>query len=379
MSNSLQKQLFLHNFKKAEAHLGLSVGEEDDDEGKDGLGDLPCISPSPKSNKSSSHAAPLPNWKEYFSFNEKVELSDQNFVLNTYYNLPSTTETSSIPIFIFHHGAGSSAMTFAPLAKELYDRLEGKCGTFSFDARGHGQSRPISNDIPINYDLDTFVQDFKLMVETFYNDHLLELPQGKLSLIFVGHSLGGSICTFLFHKLNETIRNKALGVAMFDIVEEAAILALDKVDSFLAATPNNFRSMDEAVDWHVANGLSKTRSSASVAIPALFRESSTGKVIRITNLLDFSPFWNTWFKGLSERFVSLPTSKLLILAGNDNLDKRLIIGQMQGKYQLVVFQESGHFIQEDYPAKTAVTLIDFWKRNDTKSMVIKTNWGHSDK
>ena len=37
MSNSLQKQLFLHKFKKAEAHLGLSVGE-DDDEGKDGLG-----------------------------------------------------------------------------------------------------------------------------------------------------------------------------------------------------------------------------------------------------------------------------------------------------------------------------------------------------
>lgn len=48
---------------------------------------------------------------------------------------------------------------------------------------------------------------------------------------------------------------------------------------------------------------------------------------------------------------------------------------MQGKYQLVVFQDSGHFIQEDSPIKTAITLIDFWKRNDSRNVVIKTNWG----
>lgn len=78
---------------------------------------------------------------------------------------------------------------------------------------------------------------------------------------------------------------------------------------------------------------------------------------------------------LSHSFVGLPVSKLLILAGNENLDKELIVGQMQGKYQLVVFQDSGHFIQEDSPIKTAITLIDFWKRNDSRNVVIKTNWG----
>jgi hypothetical protein len=37
--------------------------------------------------------------------------------------------------------------------------------------------------------------------------------------------------------------------------------------------------------------------------------------------------------------------KLLVLAGTDRLDKPLTIGQMQGKYQLIVYPESGHSIQ----------------------------------
>ncbi|QLQ80928.1 hypothetical protein HG537_0E02830 [Torulaspora globosa] len=316
-------------------------------------------------------------WEEFFENNERYTLSERNFEFNTYFTLPKSCQDASIPVFIFHHGAGSSGLTFANLSKQLVEKLEGKCAVFSFDARGHGRTRPIDLSKEVTYDLEAFIYDFVTLVNLFYERHLKKLVVQKLSIIFVGHSLGASICTFAYAHRTAEIRERSLGVCMLDIVEEAAIQALQKVHSFLISTPNVFNNYNEAVDWHVQHGLSRCRESAQVAIPALFTATKTQKVVRITNLNDFRPYWHTWFKNLSHSFVALPTNKLLLLAGNDNLDKELIIGQMQGKYQLVVFQDSGHFIQEDVPRKTAITLIDFWKRNDSKSTVIKTNWGEN--
>lgn len=64
-----------------------------------------------------------------------------------------------------------------------------------------------------------------------------------------------------------------------------------------------------------------------------------------------------------------------MLAGTDRLDKELMIGQMQGKYQLVVFPDAGHFVQEDLPEKTAGVLVDFWKRNDGTRLVLPPKLG----
>jgi protein phosphatase methylesterase 1 len=86
-----------------------------------------------------------------------------------------------------------------------------------------------------------------------------------------------------------------------------------------------------------------------------------------------------------------------LLAGTDRLDKELMIGQMQGtyegfplgelfcwvvayiqhigKYQLQVFPEAGHFIQEDVPEKTAMVLVDFYKRNDRSALVLPPKVG----
>ena len=46
-----------------------------------------------------------------------------------------------------------------------------------------------------------------------------------------------------------------------------------------------------------------------------------------------------------------------------------------GKYQLTVFPDSGHFVQEDQPGKTAKTLVDFWKRNDGRLLVLPPKVG----
>jgi len=53
-----------------------------------------------------------------------------------------------------------------------------------------------------------------------------------------------------------------------------------------------------------------------------------------------------WFTGLSSRFLNARTARLLVLAGTDRLDKELMIGQMQGKFQLVVVPGVGHMLHE---------------------------------
>lgn len=53
-----------------------------------------------------------------------------------------------------------------------------------------------------------------------------------------------------------------------------------------------------------------------------------------------------WFKSLSSSFLSARTARLLVLAGTDRLDKELMIGQMQGKFQMVVVPGVGHMLQE---------------------------------
>lgn len=56
--------------------------------------------------------------------------------------------------------------------------------------------------------------------------------------------------------------------------------------------------------------------------------------------------YTEWFTGLSKSFLSARTARLLVLAGTDRLDQELMIGQMQGKFQLVIVNDVGHMLQE---------------------------------
>ena len=53
-----------------------------------------------------------------------------------------------------------------------------------------------------------------------------------------------------------------------------------------------------------------------------------------------------WFRGLSAAFLAARTARLLVLAGTDRLDRELMIGQMQGKFQMVVVPNTGHMLHE---------------------------------
>lgn len=108
--------------------------------------------------------------------------------------------------------------------------------------------------------------------------------------------------------------------------------------------------------------------SARVSVPALVR-STADSFGWITDLASSEQYWSGWFTGLSKKFLTARAAKLLVLAGTDRLDTELMIGQMQGKYQLVVMQEVGHCLQEDAPDRLAVTLVDFMKRNDQANIL----------
>jgi len=86
---------------------------------------------------------------------------------------------------------------------------------------------------------------------------------------------------------------------------------------------------------------------------------------RFTWRIDLSKtdqFWEGWFKDLSSLFLSCPAAKLLIIAGVDRLDKDLVIGQMQGKFQMEVLPRCGHCVHEDAPDKVAEVLATFLLR-----------------
>jgi hypothetical protein len=62
----------------------------------------------------------------------------------------------------------------------------------------------------------------------------------------------------------------------------------------------------------------------------------------------------------------LPSSPILITSPID-ADAR---DSKKGKYALQVFPEAGHFIHEDMPDKTAMLLVDFYRRNDRCALVL---------
>ncbi|KAF5099606.1 hypothetical protein D0Z03_000980 [Geotrichum reessii] len=247
---------------------------------------------------------------------------------------------------------------------------------------------------PEDYSLATLTADFLWVTNAVLSDPALADPAAGLataSLILVGHSLGGSVvssaCSLPYVSMLAGGRGAAAvtGVVVLDVVEGSALDALAAMNNIINSIPTQFDTREDAVDWHVRTMALRNKDSACVSVPPLLVPlnvstttiKASGNTDNDENIkygwkLDLrktAPFWRGWFEGLSTRFLTISSSisKLLILAGTDRLDKELMIGQMQGKYQLVVYQDSGHFVQEDVPNKCALTLHDFWERNDRNS------------
>ncbi|CAF9903368.1 MAG: Protein phosphatase methylesterase 1 [Heterodermia speciosa] len=286
------------------------------------------------------------------------------------------------PLFVTHHGAGSSGLSFAMLTSELRKALPNS-GVLSLDARGHGETTvkntgQFTMEGPLNLSLEILSQDLL---------DVIRLTQKKLSwselpdMVFLGHSLGGAVTTDLASsgKMGDVL----LGYAIFDVVEGSAIDALQSMQSYLSTRPRGFPSLSAGIEWHTRSRTLRNTTSARVSVPSLLcQENLPGSTSGDgrpwtwrTDLAATQPYWEGWFVGLSKKFLEAKGGKLLLLAGTDRLDKELMIGQMQGKYQLQVFPEAGHFIHEDQAEKTAMVVADFYRRNDRSALILPPKVG----
>lgn len=302
----------------------------------------------------------------YFAQELYFDCEDADTKARYHVYLTPPTDLKKGPLFICHHGAGSDALTWALFVQHLRQKLP-DAGVLCLEARNHGSavtSKTDGSEI-FDFSLATLAADALIMInKTKEHWGLAQLPP----TILVGHSMGGGVVLRL--TADFSLGPALIGYSVLDIVEGSAVDALRGMTAYLASRPSTFASIDDAISWHLRSRTLRNAESAGITVPSLFTRLPSGKYRWRTNFEGMKPYWDEWFKGMDDRFLNSRGAKQLILAGTDRLDRDLMIGQMQGKFQLVVLPEAGHFVQEDCPEKSAQLVVEFFRRNDRSAMVL---------
>jgi len=284
------------------------------------------------------------SWEKYFDLKDDICIEGTNDFFRVY---SAGDMNSDLPIFVFLHGAGHTALSWGFTAVEL--KRSNKCKILAYDCRGHGST---VTDNESDLSAETLSQDAVNVINQICKNC-------SSPIIIVGHSMGGAIAA----RAAATQKiNRLVGLVVVDVVEGTALAALSSMHSILEKRPQSFNSLEAAVEWSVSSGTLKNLDSARLSIPSQLLENE-GKWVWKTNLQATEKYWKGWFTNLSQIFLSARVAKLLVLAGTDRLDTDLTIAQMQGKFQMVLLPLAGHVIQEDDPAKTAQALLQFQQRN----------------
>lgn len=358
----------------------------EDEEAKDTLGELPgARMPRPASVVPPACApaayAPLKS-DDCFATALEVEIAvaggDAPAVVRTYFTPPSTAgpegSLAKSTLFVCHHGAGSDALSFALMAKEVTARTRGEVGVLAYDCRAHGRSQ-FPPHAARDLSLSALTADLLAVLTTLFPE-----PAKRPSIVLVGHSMGGAVAVSAAHALQAQALLRVSGVAMLDIVEGTSLRLLPHMIGVIQRRPEGFVSVEAAVQWHVETRAIRNLESARRSVPSLLRYDASCEPLPwrwATDLAATEPFWRGWFTGLSGRFLATRAARLLILAETDHLDQELMIGQMQGKYQLSIARMAGHCVQEvrrkltqDEPQETAQTLVQFWERNEKPALPV---------
>ncbi|XP_048130724.1 protein phosphatase methylesterase 1 isoform X3 [Rhodamnia argentea] len=271
---------------------------------------LPHRPPSQSSQKKYSPVG----WNEYFDREEDLVIPESNDSFHVY------TAGEEGPVVFCLHGGGYSGLSFALSASKIKE----KARVVAVDLRGHGKS---CTENELDLSIETLCNDVLAILKRMYG----ESPP---AIVLVGHSMGGSVAVHVAAK-------KALptmaGLVVVDVVE---------------------------VEWSVKGGSLRNIESARASVPSTLKyDDSKNCYIYRTRLEETEQYWRGWYEGLSDIFLSCPVPKLLLLAGADRLDRSLTIGQMQGKFQMVVVRHTGHAIQEDVPDEFASLILNFLSRN----------------
>lgn len=292
--------------------------EEDDSSSASSMSSAGTVVPS-----HAQRPAPTIHWSDYYAQEFYLEREEPRSKFHVYFTPPASLQS---PLLVLHHGAGSSAMTFALAVKEIRRAMPG-IGVLAVEAREHGSVVwDSSGAVDNNLSIDLLSRD---MVD------MLLLTQRKMgwkdlpSVVLIGHSLGGAVVTHVANM--NLLGNKVLGFAVLDVVEGSAMEALKHMQAYLRTRPKLFDTLDAAIDWHIRSRTLRNPQSARASVPSLLVQTATGgRWAWKTDLSSTDAFWENWFTGMSAKFLSGKGAKLLLLAGTDRLDKELMIGQMQG-------------------------------------------------
>lgn len=293
---------------------------EDDSSSASSMSSTGTVRPS-----STLRPAPAIHWSDYYAQEFYLE-QDRHGAGHAKFHVYLTPPASpKAPLIVLHHGAGSSAMTFALAAKEIRKAMP-ELGILAVEARDHGSvvwnaSGEVDNDLSISQ-LSQDLVDMLLLTQAKMG--WKELP----TTVLIGHSLGGAVVTEAANK--GLLGNKLLGYGVLDVVEGSAMETLGHMHTYLASRPKSFPSLPAAIEWHIRSRTLRNPQSARASVPSLLLQTADGRWAWRTELSSTEPFWENWFTGMSGKFLSGKGAKLLLLAGTDRLDKELMIGQMQG-------------------------------------------------
>ncbi|KFW96128.1 Protein phosphatase methylesterase 1, partial [Phalacrocorax carbo] len=249
------------------------------------------------------------------------------------------------PVLLLLHGGGHSALSWAVFTSAIINRIQ--CRIVALDLRGHGETK-VRN--PEDLSAETMSKDVGNVVEALYGD----LPP---PIMLIGHSMGGAIAV---HTAVANLVPSLLGLCMIDVVEGTAMDALNSMQNFLRSRPKTFKSLENAIEWSVKSGQIRNLESARVSMVGQVKqcegaaspecpkaivegiieeeeeeeedEEGGGSVNKRKKeddtetkkehlytwrieLAKTEKYWDGWFRGLSNLFLSCPTPKLLLLAG----------------------------------------------------------------
>jgi len=361
--------------------------------------------------RDSAHKQPEPvSWEKYWDQQLKIHLPDRGGTFNVY-----STGPEDAPVVMCLHGAGYTGLTWSLVATRLKEK---GFRVMAPDLRGHGLT---TTDNDKDYCKETLSADVVALWHHMFGPATVSstpsstqppesattsttaplqpsavpstagegapaaaapakpppiirpaVPaQAGRPTVVVGHSMGGGIAVWA--AAGNRIPGLA-GLVVVDVVEGTAVAALPHMMGVIAARPASFTSPSAAISWSLRGGMCRCKDAAAVSLPSQLHPSGTpehaeavpgegsGPWVWRTQLVDTRPHWEGWYTGLSEAFLQVAGPKMLMLAGTDRLDKPLTIGQMQGKFQLVLLPTAGHAIQEDESRATAEHLEGFLKR-----------------
>jgi protein phosphatase methylesterase 1 len=349
-------------------------------------------------------------WSDYWTERLTVPIPERRITFNVYASGPQNAPVT----FFLLHGGGYTGVTWSLVARELGRAAEGEGaaaattpGTFRVlapDLRGHGLTvADDEDDLSAETLRDDVLALWRALAAQTASDAASSAPRpppATTAVVIVGHSMSGNIAVRACAAAAASSSSPWLvfpglaGCVVVDVVEGTALAALPHMRGVLSARPVGFDSREDAARWALRSGATRCREAAEVSAPTQVVEAEAEgaargrgqeeeeeqaeaaaeatappqpppKYVWRTPLERSSRHWEGWYRGLSAAFLEeLPPGlpRALILAGADRLDRALTIGQMQGRFQLVLVAQSGHAVQEDAPGAVASALVGMARR-----------------